>query len=62
MNGYDARSQRAQDALIEAVREMFERVDPIPESVVEACREASRWRTVDAELAALLHDRVPEQG
>ena len=62
MNGYNARSQHAQDALIEAVREMLEGVDPVPDAVAEAGREALRWRTVDAELAALLHDRVPEPG
>jgi hypothetical protein len=61
MMAYD-RSQRAQDALNEAVREMFVRADPVPDAVAEASREAWRWRTVDAQLAELLDDRVTEPG
>jgi hypothetical protein len=34
--------------------------DPIPEHVLEAARAAIGWRTIDAELAELLHEDSKE--
>jgi hypothetical protein len=45
----EARLSRALDA-----------TDPIPAHVMEAARLAIGWRTIDAELAELLHEESPE--
>jgi len=44
------------DALLVALRHVVELVDPIPEAVRIAGRAAIEWRTLEAELAALVHD------
>jgi len=44
------------DALLAELRRVVGEVDPIPEPVQIAARAAIEWRTLDAELAALVHD------
>jgi hypothetical protein len=57
MSGNDDHKRHLSDeALSEAIREMFCRADPVPRSLAQAGREALRWRTVDEELAKLLGD------
>ncbi len=48
------------DALMVELRHVVGRVDPIPEAVRIAARAAIEWRTLDAELAALVHDSAVE--
>ncbi|MGH2944470.1 MAG: hypothetical protein ACRDLN_17045 [Solirubrobacteraceae bacterium] len=44
------------DALLAELRDVIGQLDPIPEPVQIAARLALEWRTLDAELAALVHD------
>src|SRR5919108_1573148 len=44
------------DALLAELRALVTRSDPVPASVVHAARQAWTWRTIDAELAALVYD------
>lgn len=44
------------DALIAELGGLFARVDPIPDEVTLAARSALAWRSMDADLAELLHD------
>ena len=44
------------DALLADLRRVLGAVDPVPEPVQFAARVAIEWRTLDAELAALVHD------
>ncbi|MDP9795145.1 hypothetical protein J2S43_003657 [Catenuloplanes nepalensis] len=37
---------------------MFDRVDPVPEAVLAAARDAFGWRTIDADLARLTADSL----
>ena len=48
------------DALLAELRRVVGQVDPIPEPVQIAARAAIEWRTLDAELAALVHDSAVE--
>jgi hypothetical protein len=52
---------RADDALLAALGETVERVDPVPEALVAAARSALTWRTVDEELAELSFDSSEER-
>jgi hypothetical protein len=45
-----------EETMLEELRGLFSRVDPVPELVDEAARAAYTWRTVDAELAELMRD------
>jgi hypothetical protein len=45
-------------AMLDDIRDLFELIDPVPESVVNAARECFTWRTIDAELAELIDDSV----
>lgn len=57
---------REDDALLDELRTLAARLDPIPERVQEGARAAYTWRTIDAELIALTtdsafeHEREPE--
>lgn len=49
------------DELLAALRRVLADVDPIPEHVQLAARWAIEWRTLDAELAALVHDSTVDE-
>jgi hypothetical protein len=49
------------DALLAQLRHVVGQVDPVPEAVQIAARAAIEWRTLDAELAALVHDSAVEE-
>jgi hypothetical protein len=44
------------ETMLEELRGLFARVDPVPERLDEAARAAYTWRTIDAELAELMRD------
>jgi hypothetical protein len=44
------------DALLAQLRQIVGQIDAVPEAVQIAARAAIEWRTLDAELAALVHD------
>lgn len=48
------------DALLAELGGLFARVDPIPAEVTLAARSALAWRSMDADLAELLHDSALE--
>jgi hypothetical protein len=51
---------REDDALLEELRALAARLDPVPERVQEGARAAYTWRTIDAELLALTGDSAFE--
>lgn len=52
---------RDDDALLAELRRVVAAVDPIPGPVRIAARAALDWRTLDAELAALVHDSTVDE-
>ena len=42
--------------MLHELRDLAERTDPVPASVLEAARAALDWRRVDTELAELVAD------
>lgn len=48
----------ADESLLAELREVVNRVDPVPAESVAAARAGFVWRTIDAELAQLTHDSV----
>jgi len=48
--------QDGDDRLIEVLRSALAEAEAVPPEVVDAARAAWTWRTIDAELAALVHD------
>jgi hypothetical protein len=48
------------DALLEELRALVGRLDPVPPSVLEGARAAYTWRTIDAELMELTRDSATE--
>jgi hypothetical protein len=48
------------EELLEALREVAARADPVPEDVILAARSAIAYRRMDAELAELLYDSAVE--
>jgi hypothetical protein len=44
------------EQLVEHLRELTARVDPVPEKLLATGRGSYAWRTVDVELAALAYD------
>ena len=44
------------EKLIDALRGALTEAEPMPPEVVEAAKAAWTWRTIDAELAQLMHD------
>ncbi len=59
--GQPPRSNDDDDALVAELGRLFATVDPIPEPVQIAARVAIEWRTLDAELAALVHDSMVDE-
>lgn len=49
------------DILLDELRRLFAAVDPIPVPVRIAARAAIEWRTLDAELAALVSDSTVDE-
>jgi len=49
------------DALLEELRALANRIDPVPDRVHEGARAAWTWRRIDAELIALTRDSATEQ-
>lgn len=49
------------EALMSELRHAIGQVDPIPQAVQIAARAAIEWRTLDAELAALVHDSAVDE-
>jgi hypothetical protein len=49
------------ERLLEELRRMLDRTDPLPEQVTRAAKESYGWRTADAELAALTWDSDTDQ-
>lgn len=49
------------DALIAELRHVVAQLDPVPEAVRIAARAAIEWRTLEAELAALVHDSAVDE-
>jgi hypothetical protein len=54
-------TDREDDALVGDLRRVLALADPVPEHVQLAARVAIEWRTLDAELAALVHDSTIEE-
>ena len=48
------------DPLLEELRWIASIVEPVPERAIEAGQAAFAWRTIDAELAALVHDSLAD--
>lgn len=53
-------SDTQDEELLQELRLMMRRVDPVPASVVLAARSAIMWRSIDAELAELTADSLVE--
>ncbi len=53
-------SEMRDDQLLEKLAEALEAADPVPEAVLDAAKAAFTWRTIDAELAALVFDSAAE--
>ena len=52
----------ADDAdLLQGLRSLAQRMDPVPDEVTEAARAAYTWRTIDAELAELAYDSMLDE-
>jgi hypothetical protein len=47
-------------SLVDDLRRVVERADPVPERVLEGARGSLTWRTIDAELAELAYDSMLE--
>lgn len=48
------------EAVLAEIRELYERVDPVPPELAAAVRDSLRWRTPGARLAELTHDSACE--
>ncbi|HVF13399.1 MAG TPA: hypothetical protein VM942_02300 [Acidimicrobiales bacterium] len=46
------------EILLQELREVVNRIDPVPPETIAAARSSFMWRTIDAELAQLAHDSV----
>ena len=49
------------DILLDELRRVVATMDSIPEHAQEAARAAIEWRTIDAELAALVSDSIVDE-
>lgn len=56
MDDQTSRPPDDDDELVAELRRILAELDPVPEPVRIAARAALDWRTLDAELAALVHD------
>lgn len=59
--GHPPRSEDDDNALVAELGRLFATIDPVPEPVQIAARVAIDWRTLDAELAALVHDSIVDE-
>ena len=51
----------ADEQLLDGLRRAASQFDPPPPAVIEAARSSFTWRTIDAELAALVFDSGVDQ-
>lgn len=58
--GFD-RVSPADEQLLDELRRAASQFDPPPPAVVEAARSSFTWRTIDAELAALVFDSTVDR-
>jgi hypothetical protein len=49
------------ETMLAELRRVLDAIDPIPQAVQIAARAAIEWRTIDAELAALVHDSLVDE-
>jgi hypothetical protein len=49
------------DQLMEVLARALDAADPVPEAVLAAAKASFTWRTIDAELAALVFDSATEE-
>ena len=49
------------ESILELLAAALDAADPVPQQVLDAAKAALTWRTVDAELAALLFDSATEE-
>lgn len=49
------------EQLLRRLAAAFDAADPLPEAVVAAAKASFTWRTIDAELAALVFDSAAEE-
>lgn len=49
------------DQLLALVADALDKSDPVPDVVLEAAKASFTWRTIDAELAALVFDSAAEE-
>jgi hypothetical protein len=49
-------------SLMERLGTLAARADPVPPSVISAAKGSLAWRTIDAELAALVYDSAVDAG
>jgi hypothetical protein len=54
-------TSRADEALLADLRRVLAVADPVPKDARLAARLAIEWRTIDAELAALVHDSTIDE-
>jgi hypothetical protein len=52
--------RRTDDQLMDMIAAAMDGADPVPEGVLEAARATFTWRTIDAELAALVFDSAAD--
>lgn len=58
---HPSRNEDDDDALVAELGRLFATLDPVPEQVQVAARVAIEWRTLDTELAALVHDSMVDE-
>jgi hypothetical protein len=49
------------DQLLASLSAALDAADPVPESVLDSAKASFTWRTIDAELAALVFDSAAEE-
>lgn len=54
-------NEQEDQRLLARLAAALDAADPMPESVVEAAKATFTWRTIDAELAALVFDSAAEE-
>ena len=58
--GTDVRDEPDDAVLEEQLRQIIERLDPVPERLLAAAKDCYTWRTVDSDLAELVFDSMAE--
>ena len=54
-------SPHDEERMLDELRQAAARIDPVPEAVLAAARDAFTWRTIDAELAQLTYDSLLDE-